>query len=102
MVIIDCDPSKMQPVEVTDLNITTIQGAVLIDNVGWLVGDLIKMFEAEKAKGGNRVPPFEVIDNANWEGLKISKNLSPIISKVNKRKVRKLNYLLCRDWKEMP
>ena len=72
MVIIDCDPSKMQPVEVTDLNITTIQGAVLIDNVGWLVGDLIKMFEAEKAKGGNRVPPFEVIDNANWEGLKIS------------------------------
>ena len=89
MVIIDCDPSKMQPVEVTDLNITTIQGAVLIDNVGWLVGDLIKMFEAEKAKGGNRVPPFEVIDNANWEGLKISKNLSPIISKVNKRKGKK-------------
>ena len=89
MVIIDCDPSKMQPVEVTDLNITTIQGAVLIDNVGWLVGDLIKMFEAEKAKGGNRVPPFEVIDNANWEGLKISTGLSPIISKVNKRKGKK-------------
>ena len=89
MVIIDCDPSKMQPVEVTDLNITTIQGAVLIDNVGWLVGDLIKMFEAEKAKGGNRVPPFEVIDNANWEGLKISTSLSPIISKVNKRKGKK-------------
>ena len=89
MVIIDCDPSKMQPVEVTDLNMPTIQGAVLIDNVGWLVGDLIKMFEAEKAKGGNQVPPFEVIDNANWEGLKISKSLSPIISKVNKRKGKK-------------
>jgi len=89
MVIIDCDPSKMQPVEVTDLNMPTIQGAVLIDNVGWLVGDLIKMFEAEKAKGGNRVPPFELIDNANWEGLKISKSLSPIISKVNKRKGKK-------------
>ena len=86
MVIIDCEPSKMQPVEVTDLNMPTIQGAVLIDNVGWLVGDLIKMFEAEKAKGRNRVPPFEVIDNANWEGLKISTSLSPIISKVNKRK----------------
>ena len=69
-----------------DLNMPTIQGAVLIDNVGWLVGDLIKMFEAEKAKGRNRVPPFEVIDNANWEGLKISTSLSPIISKVNKRK----------------
>ena len=71
MVIIDCDPSKMQPVEVTDLNIPTIQGAVLIDNVGWLVGDLIKMFEAEKAKGDNPYP-FEVIDNANWEGLELS------------------------------
>ena len=88
MVIIDCDPSKMQPVEVTDLNIPTIQGAVLIDNVGWLVGDLIKMFEAEKAKGDNPYP-FEVIDNANWEGLELSTSLSPIISKVNKRKGKK-------------
>ena len=89
MVIIDCDPSKMQPVEVTDLNMPTIQGAVLIDNVGWLVGDLIKMFEAEKAKGRNRVPPFEVIDNKNWEGLKISTSLSPIISKVDKGEGKK-------------
>jgi hypothetical protein len=30
------------------------------------------MFEAEKAKGGKRVPPFEVVDNANWIGLKLS------------------------------
>ena len=89
MFIIDCDPSKMQPVEVTDLNMPTIQGAVLIDNVGWLVGDLIKMFEAEKAKGRNRVPPFEVIDNKNWEGLKISTSLSPIISKVDKGEGKK-------------
>ncbi|NBU86878.1 MAG: hypothetical protein EBS13_06175 [Verrucomicrobia bacterium] len=37
MVIIDCDPSKMQPVEVTDLNMPTIQGAVLIDNVEFAV-----------------------------------------------------------------
>ena len=74
MVIIDGDPSKMLPVELegNDLNMPTIQGAVLIDNVGWLAGDLIKMFEAEKAKGGKRVPPFEVIDNANWIGLKLS------------------------------
>ena len=91
MVIIDCDPSKMLPVKLegNDLNMPTIQGAVLIDNVGWLVGDLIKMFETEKAKGGNRVPPFEVIDNANWEGLKISTSLSPIISKVDKGEGKK-------------
>ena len=91
MVIIDGDPSKMLPVKLegNDLNMPTIQGAVLIDNVGWLVGDLIKMFEAEKAKGGNRVPPFEVIDNKNWEGLKISTSLSPIISKVDKGEGKK-------------
>ena len=35
------------------------------------------MFETEKAKGRDRVPPYEVIDNANWEGLKISTSLSP-------------------------
>jgi hypothetical protein len=50
----------------------SIQGAVLIDNVGWLAEELIKMYEAEKAKGGKRVPPFEIIDNANWIGLKLS------------------------------
>ena len=74
MVIIDGDPSKMLPVELegNDLNMPAIQGAVLIDNVGWLAGELIKMFEAEKAKGGKRVPPFEVVDNANWIGLKLS------------------------------
>ena len=74
MVIIDGDPSKMLPVKLegNDLNMPSIQGAVLIDNVGWLAEELIKMYEAEKAKGGKRVPPFEVIDNANWEGLKLS------------------------------
>ena len=74
MVIIDGDPLKMLPVKLegNDLNMPAIQGAVLIDNVGWLVGELIKMFEVEKAKGGKRVPPFEVVDNANWEGLKLS------------------------------
>jgi hypothetical protein len=74
MVIIDGDPSKTLPVKLegNELNMPTIQGAVLIDNIGWLIGDLIKMFEGEKAKGGKKVPPFQVIDNANWEGLKLS------------------------------
>ena len=89
MVIIDGDPSKMLPVELegNDLNMPTIQGAVLIDNVGWLVGDLIKMFEAEKAKGGKRVPPFEVIDNANWIGLKLSIE-SENLSKRDRREIK--------------
>ena len=89
MVIIDGDPSKMRPVKLegNDLNMPTIQGAVLIDNVGWLVGDLIKMFEAEKAKGGKRVPPFEVIDNANWEGLKLSIE-SESLSKRDRREIK--------------
>lgn len=74
MVIIDGDPSKMLAVEIegNDLNMPAIQGAFLVDNVGWLAGDLIKMFEAEKARGGKRVPPFEIIENANWIGLKLS------------------------------
>mgnify|MGYP001582079940 CR=1 FL=1 len=89
MVIIDGDPSKMLPVELegNDLNMPTIQGAVLIDNVGWLVGDLIKMFEAEKAKGGKRVPPFEVLDNANWIGLKLSIN-SESLSKRDRKEIK--------------
>lgn len=89
MVIIDGDPSKMRSVKLegNDLNMPTIQGAVLIDNVGWLVGDLIKMFEAEKAKGGKRVPPFEVIDNANWEGLMLSIE-SESLSKRDRREIK--------------
>ena len=89
MVIIDGDPSKMRSVKLegNDLNMPTIQGAVLIDNVGWLVGDLIKMFEAEKAKGGKRVPPFDVIDNANWEGLMLSIE-SESLSKRDRREIK--------------
>ena len=71
---------------IEDLNIPTIQGAVLIDNVGWLVGDLIKMFEAEKAKGDNPYP-FEVIDNANWIGLKLSIE-SENLSKRDRKEIR--------------
>lgn len=89
MVIIDGDPSKMLPVELegNDLNMPTIHGAVLIDNVGWIAGDLIKIFEAEKAKGGKRVPPFEVIDNANWIGLKLSIE-SENLSKRDRKEIR--------------
>ena len=89
MVIIDGDPSKMRSVKLegNDLNMPSIQGAVLIDNVGWLVGDLIKLFEAEKAKGGKRVPPFEVIDNANWEGLMLSIE-SESLSKRDRREIK--------------
>ena len=89
MVIIDGDPSKMRSVKLegNDLNMPSIQGAVLIDNVGWLVGDLIKIFEAEKAKGGKRVPPFEVIDNANWEGLKLSIE-SESLSKKDRKEIK--------------
>ena len=89
MVIIDGDPSKMLPVELegNDLNMPTIQGAVLIDNVGWLVGDLIKIFEAEMAEGGKGAPPFEVIDNANWEGLKLSIE-SESLSKRDRKEIR--------------
>jgi hypothetical protein len=89
MVIIDGDPSKMLPVELegNDLNMPTIQGAVLIDNVGWLAGDLIKIFEAEMAKGGKRVPPFKVIDNANWEGLKLSIE-SESLSKRDRKEIK--------------
>jgi hypothetical protein len=60
MVIIDGNPSKMLPVELegNDLKMPSIQGAILIDNVGWLVTDLIKMFEAEKAKGEQESSSF--------------------------------------------
>ena len=89
MVIIDGDPSKMLPVKLegNDLNMPSIQGAVLIDNIGWLVENLIKMFEAEKAKGGRRVPPFEVFDDANWIGLKLSIE-SESLSKRDRREIK--------------
>jgi hypothetical protein len=74
MVIIDGDPSKMLSVELegNDLNIPSIQGAILIDNLGWLAGNLITMFETEQTKSEKKGPPFEVMDNAKWEGLKLS------------------------------
>jgi len=89
MVIIDGDPSKMLPVELegNDLNMPSIQGAILIDNVGWLVGNLIKLFEAEMAEGGKGEPPFEVIDNANWIGLKLSIE-SESLSKKDRKEIR--------------
>ena len=74
MVIVDGDPSKMLSVELegNDLSMPSIQGAVLIDHVGWLAGNLITMFETEQTKSEEKGPPFEVMDNAKWEGLKLS------------------------------
>ena len=52
MVIVDGDPSKMLSVELegNDLRIPSIHGAVLIDHMGWLAGNLITMFETEQTK----------------------------------------------------
>ena len=74
MIIVDGDPSKMLSVELegNDLSMPSIQGAVLIDHVGWLAGNLISMFETEQTKSEKKGPPFEVMDNAKWEGLKLS------------------------------
>ena len=74
MVIVDGDPSKKLSVELegNDLNMPSIQGAILIDNLGWLAGDLVTMFETEQTKSEKKGPPFEVMDNAKWEGLKLS------------------------------
>ena len=89
MVIIDGDPSKMLPVELegNDLNMPKIQGAILVDNVGWLAEELIKMYEVEKAKLGKKLPRFEIIDNANWIGLKLSIE-SEAFSKRDRREIK--------------
>ena len=89
MVIIDGDPSNMLPVKLegNDLNMPKIQGAVLIDNVGWLAEELIKMYEVEKAKLGKKSPRFEIIDNANWIGLKLSIE-SEAYSKRDRREIK--------------
>jgi len=89
MVIIDGDPSKMLPVKLegNDLNMPKIQGAILVDNVGWLAEELIKMYEVEKAKLGKKSPRFEIIDNANWIGLKLSIE-SEAFSKRDRREIK--------------
>ena len=89
MVIIDGDPSKKLPVKLegNDLNMPKIQGAILVDNVGWLAEELIKMYEVEKAKLGKKSPRFEIIDNANWIGLKLSIE-SEAFSKRDRREIK--------------
>ncbi len=86
MVIIDADPSKMIPVENKDLAMPQIHGAILVDNLGWLAEELIKMLEAEYAKTDKRAP-FEVVDNANWVGLKLSME-STSLSKRERREIK--------------
>ena len=85
MVIIDGDPSRTNSWE--GVPFPEIHGAILVDHLGWLVADLIKLFEAERTKGGKRVPPFEVIDNANWIGLKLSIE-SENLSKRDRKEIR--------------
>ena len=95
MVIIDGDPSKMIRVEKKDLAMPQIHGAILVDNLGWLAEELIKMLEAEYARR-KKVPlisetdkraPFEVVDNANWVGLKLSME-SASLSKRERREIK--------------
>ena len=85
MVIIDGDPSRTNSWE--GVPFPEIHGAILVDHLGWLVADLIKLFEAERTKGGKRVPPFKVIDNANWIGLKLSIE-SENLSKRDRKEIR--------------
>lgn len=71
MVIIDVDPSKMMelPMEGKDLFMPKIEYAILVDNLGWIAGNFVKLHKAELAKGASQ--PLEVIDNENWIGLKL-------------------------------
>ena len=90
MVIIDGDPSKMIRVENKDLAMPKIHGAILVDNLGWLAEELIKMLEAEYAKTDKRAP-FEVVDNANWVGLKLSME-SASLSKRERREIKQFGW----------
>ena len=99
MVIIDADPSKMIRVENKDLAMPQIHGAILVDNLGWLAEELIKMLEAEYARR-KKVPlisetdkraPFEVVDNANWVGLKLSME-SASLSKRERREIKQFGW----------
>jgi hypothetical protein len=90
MVIIDGDPSKMIRVENKDLAMPKIHGAIIVDNLGWLAEELIKMLEAEYAKTDKRAP-FEVVDNANWVGLKLSME-SASLSKRERREIKQFGW----------
>ena len=90
MVIIDGDPSNMIRVENKDLAIPQIDGAILVDNLGWLAEELIKMLEAEYAKTDKRAP-FEVVDNANWVGLKLSMEWASL-SKRDRREIKQFGW----------
>jgi hypothetical protein len=90
MVIIDGDPSKMIRVEKKDLAMPQIHGAILVDNLGWLAEELTKMLEAEYAKTDKRAP-FEVVNNANWVGLKLSME-SASLSKRERREIKQFGW----------
>ena len=80
-VILDADPDKMVDLpDAEGIQIPQLSGAVMIEGLGWIAGELVKAFEPMLAQGGNRAPPFKVVRNANWVGMQLaidSETLSP-------------------------
>ena len=72
-IIIDADPAKMVAVpDAKGLQIPQINGAVMIDGLGWIADDVVKAFEPMLAQGAPGAPPFKVIKDANWVGIQLS------------------------------
>ena len=72
-IIIDADPAKMVAVpDAKGLQIPQINGAVMIDGVGWIADDVGKACEPMLAQGAPGAPPFKVINDANWVGMQLS------------------------------
>jgi hypothetical protein len=72
-IIIDADPAKMVAVpDAKGLQIPQMNGAVLIDGLGWIADDVVKAFEPMLAQGAPGAPPFKVIKDANWVGMQLS------------------------------
>ncbi len=91
MVVIDVDPSKMIRLEEKDLSVPQVHGAILVDNLGWLAEELIKVFESEGFEEGKKMPPFEIFDDANWIGLKLSME-SGNLSKRERREIKRFGW----------
>ncbi len=72
-IIIDADPAKMVSVpDAKGLQIPQMNGAVMIDGLGWIADDVVKAFEPMLAQGAPGAPPFKVIKDANWVGMQLS------------------------------
>ena len=91
-IIIDADPTKMIPLpDGNGIQIPKIQGAVLVDGLGWVADEFIKMLRPELAKGGTRVPPFKILQNDNWAGVQIALE-SKSFSKKDRNEIRELGW----------